>query len=62
MGNFHKVSDVLYRGEQPTKAGIKTLDEMTKGAYCYHSIWKNLVDYIKELDIEKIKRNASIKR
>ena len=149
VGNFHKVSSVLYRGQQPTKAGMKALEkmgiktvvnlrsfssdrremqgtkmlynhitmkawhaedkelvqflkivtsrnnqpvfvhcqhgadrtgtmcaiyrialqgwtmdqaieEMTKGGFGYHSIWKNLVDYIEELDIEKIKRSAGI--
>jgi len=35
---------------------------MAKGGYGYHSIWKNLVDYIKELEIEKIERNAGIEK
>lgn len=150
VGNFHKVSDILYRGEQPTKAGMKALEkmgiktavnlrsfhsdrdemkgtkmlyehitmkawqaedkeierflkivtsknsqpvfvhcqygadrtgtmcalyriavqgwtkdqaieEMTKGGYGYHSIWENLINYIKALDIEKIKQKAGLK-
>jgi protein tyrosine/serine phosphatase len=30
--------------------------EMTKGGFGFHSIWDNLADYIRELDIEKINR------
>jgi len=149
VGNFHKVSSVLYRGQQPTSDGMKALDkmgiktvvnlrsfnsdrremkdtnmlyqhitmkawhaedkelvrflkivtnknhqpvfvhcqhgadrtgtmcafyriavqgwtkdqaieEMTKGGFGYHSIWKNLIDYIQELDVEKIKQKAGI--
>ena len=28
VGNFHKVSDRLYRGEQPTKKGFKNLEKL----------------------------------
>jgi len=36
--------------------------EMTRGGFGYHGIWKNLVDYIQDLDIEKIKRKAEVDR
>ena len=36
------------------------LKEMKEGGYGFHPIWKNLVTYIKELDIEKIKKKAGI--
>ncbi len=39
-----------------------TIEEMTKGGFGYHGIWKNLVDYIQDLDIEKIKRKAEVDR
>ena len=32
------------------------IEEMTKGGYGFHSIWGNLVDYIRDMDIEKIKQ------
>ena len=31
------------------------LAEMTEGGYGYHSLWKNLIDFIEEVDVEKIK-------
>jgi protein tyrosine phosphatase (PTP) superfamily phosphohydrolase (DUF442 family) len=34
--------------------------EMTEGGFGYHSIWKNLVDYVWELDVERIAREAGI--
>lgn len=145
LPNFHKVSDVLYRGAQPTEAGIKQLkkigvktiinlrsfnsdrgeinrtdinyihlyvkawhieekeiikflktvsdtaltpvfvhcqhgadrtgtmcaiyrifkenwtkkeaiDEMVNGGFGYHTIWKNLIKFINNLDVEKIRK------
>lgn len=37
------------------------IEEMTKGGFGYHSIWKNLPDYVHKLDIEKIKHRAGLK-
>ena len=34
------------------------VEEMTKGGFGFHSIWQNLPDYVRKLDIEEIKRNA----
>ena len=28
---------------------------MTRGGFGFHAIWENLEDYVRELDIEKIK-------
>lgn len=39
----------------------EAIEEMTKGGFGFHSIWKNLVDYIRKLDIDKIKSLADIK-
>jgi protein tyrosine phosphatase (PTP) superfamily phosphohydrolase (DUF442 family) len=39
----------------------EAIEEMTKGGFGYHSIWKNLIDYIEALDIEKIKQKAGLK-
>ncbi|MDT8301172.1 MAG: dual specificity protein phosphatase family protein [Sedimentisphaerales bacterium] len=39
---------------------IEAIDEMTKGGFGFHSIWKNLVDDIHSLDIDKIKHASSL--
>ncbi len=36
------------------------VQEMTKGGFGFHSIWQNLPDYIRKLDIEEIKLNAGL--
>jgi protein tyrosine/serine phosphatase len=36
----------------------KALEEMTKGDYGYHVVWKNILRYIKNADIEKIRRQV----
>ena len=38
----------------------EAVEEMTKGGFGYHSIWQNLPDYIRKLDIEEIKINAGL--
>jgi len=35
------------------------IEEMTKGDFGFHEIWDNLVDYIRGLDIEKIKQQTA---
>jgi protein tyrosine/serine phosphatase len=37
------------------------LEEMRQGDYNFHEIWKNLVPWIKKLDVEAIKKEAGIK-
>jgi len=39
----------------------EAIEEMTKGGFGFHSIWKNLPDYVRKLDIEEIKHSASLK-
>ena len=39
----------------------EAIEEMTKGGFGFHSIWKNLPDYIRKLDVEEIKYGASLK-
>ena len=36
----------------------EAIEEMTKGGFGFYTRWENLIDYIRELDIEKIKRRA----
>lgn len=40
----------------------EAIEEMTKGNFGFHEIWDNLVEYIRGLDIEKIKQQAGIKQ
>ncbi|MHC4714041.1 MAG: fused DSP-PTPase phosphatase/NAD kinase-like protein [Planctomycetota bacterium] len=34
--------------------------EMTEGGFGHHKIWANLVDYVRELDVEDIKKQAGL--
>jgi len=38
----------------------EAIEEMTKGGFGHNPIWSNLVDFIRELDIDQIKRAAGI--
>jgi protein tyrosine/serine phosphatase len=38
----------------------EAMEEMAKGGFGFHSIWKNLLDYIRQLDIDEIKRSAGL--
>ena len=38
----------------------EAIEEMTKGGFGYHSIWKNLVDYIRKMDVDKVKHRAGL--
>lgn len=38
----------------------EAIEEMTQGGFGHHPIWKNLPRFIRELDIEKLKRAAGI--
>jgi protein tyrosine/serine phosphatase len=37
------------------------IEEMTKGDFGFHGIWENLIQFIKDLDIEDVKKKAMIK-
>jgi protein tyrosine/serine phosphatase len=39
----------------------EAIEEMTKGDFGFHKIWGNLPDYIRKINIEKIKQEAGIK-
>jgi hypothetical protein len=34
--------------------------EMTQGGFGFHAIWRGLVDYVRKLDVERLKREAGI--
>jgi tyrosine-protein phosphatase SIW14 len=38
----------------------EAIEEMTKGGFGFHSIWQNLPNYVRKLDIEEIKRNVGL--
>lgn len=39
----------------------QAIEEMTKGGFGYHAVWKNLIQYLNELDIPAIKKKAGLK-
>ena len=36
--------------------------EMTQGGYGFHTIWGNLVDHVREMDVDRIRREAGLDR
>ena len=38
----------------------EAITEMTKGGFGFYTGWKNLIEYIRELDIEQIKQSAGL--
>ena len=38
----------------------EAIEEMTKGGFGHHPIWKNLPQFIRELDIDQVKRAAGL--
>lgn len=40
----------------------QAIDEMTQGGFNFHSVWTNLPTFIKNLDVEKIKDKAGLKK
>ncbi|MFZ6656720.1 dual specificity protein phosphatase family protein [Undibacterium sp. TJN19] len=45
---------ILYQGWTKEQA----LEELTKGGYGYHSMWKNIPEYLQKVDIEKIRKGV----
>lgn len=43
---------LLYQGWNKAQA----LDEMQNGGYGYHTLWKNIPVYLRDVDVEKIRR------
>ena len=38
----------------------QAISEMTQGGFGYHTVWKNLIQYLNELDVEKLKKKAGV--
>jgi len=36
----------------------EAISEMTQGEFGFHGIWQNLVEYVRKLDVKKLKRQA----
>ena len=51
----------IYRVAVQDWSKDEAIAEMTKGGFGFYTGWKNLINYIRELDIEEIKRRAGLK-
>jgi protein tyrosine/serine phosphatase len=38
----------------------EAIEEMTKGGFGYHSFWRNLLKYVRKLDVQKIRKKAGL--
>jgi len=38
----------------------EAIDEMTKGGFGFHGAWDNLVEYLREMDIDEVKKQAGL--
>jgi hypothetical protein len=36
------------------------LQELTDGGFGYHSMWKNIIDYVRSADIDKLKAEIAV--
>ncbi|MCU0723908.1 MAG: tyrosine-protein phosphatase, partial [Planctomycetes bacterium] len=36
------------------------IEEMTKGGFGYHTVWDDLIDYLRKLDVEALRKKAGI--
>jgi hypothetical protein len=54
-GTMVAIYRIAYEGWTKTQA----MDEMTKGDFGYHPMWKNLLHYIDELDVNAIKEQVA---
>jgi protein tyrosine/serine phosphatase len=48
---------LLYQGWNKAQA----LDEMQNGGYGYHTVWKNIPVYLRDVDVEKIRRLVEVR-
>ena len=38
----------------------EAIEEMTQGGYGFHSIWTNLVDYVRRVEVERLRAKAGL--
>jgi protein tyrosine/serine phosphatase len=55
-GTFCAIYRIAVQGWTKEQA----IEEMTKGGFGYHTIWKNLIEYIQTLDIPALKKQAGL--
>ncbi len=55
-GTMTAIYRILVQGWTKQEA----IAEMTQGNFGFHSIWKNLIEYVEKLDVEKIRKQAGL--
>ena len=40
----------------------EAIEEMTEGGFGFHGAWENMVGYVRQLDIDRIKRQAALEQ
>jgi protein tyrosine/serine phosphatase len=50
------VMSAMYRIGEQGWSKDEAIEEMVNGGYGFHSIWSNIIHYVKDVDIDKIKR------
>ena len=38
----------------------EAIEELTEGGYGFHSVWKNIVPYVRDLDVERLREKAGL--
>jgi protein tyrosine/serine phosphatase len=51
----------IYRMAVENWSKEAAIEEMTRGGFGFHRVWRNLVKYLRALDVEDLKRRAAIK-
>ena len=51
----------LYRIAVENRTKKEAIQEMTKGGFNFHAVWDNLPEWIEEIDVESLRKDAGIK-
>jgi protein tyrosine/serine phosphatase len=57
-GTMCAIYRVVVQGWSKSEA----IDEMTKGGFGFNSLWRNLIEYIRKLDVDQIRQRANISK
>lgn len=55
-GTMTAIYRILIQGWTKEEA----IAEMTQGGFGFHAVWKNLVEYLEKLDVEKVRKEAGL--